>query len=103
MTTPKEKDMPVACSHVAECITAFGLSVTLSSIVEKRLLSRLSDYAMLLKFSEKTMNPRHSGQLFNQTRPIDQKVTPRHSGQLFNTATSDKVRRMRKGQLFHFT
>ena len=55
------------------------------------------------KVEVSTMNPRHSGQLFNQTRPIDQKVTPRHSGQLFNTATSDKVRRMRKGQLFHFT
>ena len=36
MTTPKEKDMPVACSHVAECVNESGLSVTLSSTVGKK-------------------------------------------------------------------
>ena len=72
------------------------LSVTLSSTVGKEVVVAAF---RLCRALQKMAIPQYGGQLFNQKRPIDQKVTPRHSGQLLNTST-DRVKMEKKASCF---
>ena len=69
MTTPKEKDMPVALSHVAESVSC--LSHSRAQL--KRVVVAAFRLCRSLEHLQNMVIPRHSGQLFNQNRLNDRK------------------------------
>ena len=100
MTIPKEKDMPDAssCNVTCSCQSLNCLSHSRAQLEKEVVVAAFR----LCTALQKVVIPRHSGQCFNTS--IDRKNgDPRHSGQLFNTSTNGKVKRGKKGQLFHFT
>ena len=78
--------MPDASSHVAKCCdeSVYGLSVTLSSTMEKKIVDAAENYARL---SSEMVVPSTAANCFQMKR-----IEARYSGQQFNTSTNGEVR-----------